>query len=138
MNNKIKILHCSDFHLGAELSFLKNKAKSRRAEVLNTLSRITDICSSQKIELLIISGDLFDSNHVDSATLTSVKELFAGIPDTLVAVACGNHDYFAVDSPYSDDDWSSNVVIIYKKLVNYILLIIKLTITNLPIYNHLH
>lgn len=115
MNNKIKILHCSDFHLGAELSFLKNKAKSRRAEVLNTLSRITDICSSQKIELLIISGDLFDSNHVDSATLTSVKELFAGIPDTLVAVACGNHDYFAVDSPYSDDDWSSNVVIIYKK-----------------------
>lgn len=29
-------------------------------------------------------------------------------------------------------------VIIYKKLVNYILLIIKLTITNLPIYNHLH
>ena len=85
MNNKIKILHCSDFHLGAELSFLKNKAKSRRAEVLNTLSRITDICSSQKIELLIISGDLFDSNHVDSATLTSVKELFAGIPDTLVA-----------------------------------------------------
>lgn len=115
MNNKIKILHCSDLHLGAELSFLKNKAKSRKAEVLNTLTRITDLCSAQRIELLIISGDLFDSNHIDSATLSAVKELFATIPDTLVAIACGNHDYFAVDSPYSDDDWSSNVIIIYKK-----------------------
>lgn len=115
MNDRIKILHCADLHIGAELSFLKNKARSRKAEVLNTLSNITSMCRVQGTELLIIAGDLFDSNHIDSATLTAVKEMFAAIPETIVAVAAGNHDYFAVDSPYSDDDWPSNVIIIYKK-----------------------
>ncbi|MBE6852361.1 MAG: DNA repair exonuclease [Ruminococcus sp.] len=115
MNNKIKILHCSDLHIGAELSFLKNKSKSRRAEVLNTLNRITMMCLQQGIELLIIAGDLFDSNHIDSQTLTAVKSMFAAIPDTIVAIVAGNHDYFAVDSPYSDDDWSPNVSIFFKK-----------------------
>ncbi len=115
MNDKIKILHCADLHIGAELSFLKNKAKSRRVEVLGTLGKITELCTAQGTELLLIAGDLFDSNHIDSATLSEVKAMFASIPDTIVAVSAGNHDYFAVDSPYSDDDWPSNVIIIYKK-----------------------
>lgn len=115
MNDKIKILHCSDLHIGAELSFLKNKSKNRRTEVLNTLQHIINLCSLQKVELLIIAGDLFDSNHIDSVTLTSVKNMFSSITDTIVVIVAGNHDYFAVDSPYSDDDWSPNVTIIYKQ-----------------------
>lgn len=113
--DKIKILHCSDLHIGAELSFLKNKSKSRRSEILATLQHIVAICKTQAIELLIIAGDLFDSNHVDSATLSTVKGAFASIPDVIVAIVAGNHDYFAVDSPYSDDDWPKNVEIIYKQ-----------------------
>lgn len=115
MNDRIRILHCADLHIGAELSFLKDKARSRRAEVLSTLIKITQLCSVQGTELLIIAGDLFDSNHIDSATLSAVKSAFAAIPNTIVAITAGNHDYFAVDSPYSDDDWPSNVLIIYKK-----------------------
>lgn len=113
MMDKIKILHCSDLHLCAELSFLKNKAKSRRLEVLNTLQNIVNTCHMQNIELLLIAGDMFDSNHIDSATLSAVKGMFASIPDVIVAIVAGNHDYYAVDSPYSDDDWPSNVVIFY-------------------------
>jgi DNA repair exonuclease SbcCD nuclease subunit len=118
MNDRIKILHCADLHIGAELSFLKNNAASRQAEILNTLKKITKICSGQSIELLIIAGDLFDSNHIDSAALTEVKNAFAAIPETIVVIAAGNHDYFAVDSPYSDDDWSPNVNIIFKKFTS--------------------
>ncbi len=115
MNDHVKILHCADLHIGAELSFLKGRAASRQAEVLNTLKNITNMCVIQNVELLIIAGDLFDSNHIDSVTLTEVKNAFASIPDTIVVISAGNHDYFAVDSPYSDDDWSPNVVIVYKK-----------------------
>ncbi len=113
MKDKIKILHCSDNHLCAELSFLKNKARSRRLETLNTLQNIVNTCQMQNVELLVIAGDLFDNNRIDSATLSSVKNMFASIPDIIVAICAGNHDYYAVDSPYSDDDWSSNVVIFY-------------------------
>ena len=77
MNDRVKILHCADLHIGAELSFLKNNAASRQAEMLNTLKKITKICSGQGIEVLIIAGDLFDSNHIDSAALTEVKNAFA-------------------------------------------------------------
>lgn len=115
MNDRIRIIHCADLHIGAELSFLKNKAGSRKEEILNTLINITKLCTVQGTELLVIAGDLFDSNHIDSASLTAVKNAFAAIPDTIVAIAAGNHDYFAVDSPYSDDDWPANVLIIYKK-----------------------
>ncbi len=113
MPDHIKILHCADLHLCAELAFLKNKSKSRRLEVLNTLQNIVKICRSQAIELLIIAGDLFDSNHVDNTIISSVKSMFASIPDVKIAIVAGNHDYYAVDSPYSDDDWSSNVIIFY-------------------------
>ncbi|WP_044973477.1 DNA repair exonuclease [Ruminococcus sp. HUN007] len=115
MNDRIKILHCADLHIGAELSFLNNKAASRQAEILNTFKKITRICSGQGIELLIIAGDLFDSNHIDSAALTEVKNALAAIPDTTVVITAGNHDYFAIDSPFSDDNWSQNVHIIFKK-----------------------
>lgn len=113
MMDKIKILHCSDLHLCSELSFLKNKAKARRQEVLNTLQNIINTCHTQNIELLIIAGDMFDSNHIDSATLSAVKNMFSLIPNVIIAIVAGNHDYYAVDSPYSDDDWPSNVVIFY-------------------------
>lgn len=113
MTDKIKILHCADLHLCSELAFLKSKAKSRRLEILNTLQNIVTLCKEQSVELLIIAGDLFDSNHIDSGTLSAVKKMFASIPGTTVAIAAGNHDYYAVDSPYSDDDWSKNVIVFY-------------------------
>lgn len=113
MSDKIKILHCSDLHLCAELSFLKSKAKNRRLEVLNTLQRIINMCTSNAVDILIIAGDLFDSNHADTNIVSAVKKMFASVPSLTVAVAAGNHDYYAVDSPYSDEDWSSNVIIFY-------------------------
>ena len=39
--------------------------------------------------------------------------MFSLIPNVIIAIVAGNHDYYAVDSPYSDDDWPSNVVIFY-------------------------
>ncbi len=110
-SNKINIIHCSDLHLGAEISFLKNHARLRRLEIVNTLQNIVDICNENFIDLLIISGDLFENNHVEQTIISSVKKMFASIPKTIVAIAAGNHDYYAIDSPYSDDDWSENVCI---------------------------
>ncbi|MDO5558547.1 MAG: DNA repair exonuclease [Oscillospiraceae bacterium] len=113
MSDKIKILHCSDLHLCAELSFLKSKAKNRKLEVLNTLQRIVNLCSTNMTDLLIIAGDLFDSNHADINIVSAVKKMFAAVPALTVAIVAGNHDYYAVDSPYSDEDWSRNVIIFF-------------------------
>lgn len=113
MADKIKILHCSDIHLCSELAFLKNKSKARRLEILNTFRNIVELCKKEAVELLLIAGDLFDSNHIDSETLRSIKNMFASVPKVKIAVVAGNHDYYAVDSPYSDDDWPENTVIFF-------------------------
>lgn len=107
--NKIKILHCADLHLGAELSSLGSKAGQRREEMLMTFDRIVSICRKENVELLLIAGDFFESTGPDSVVVRSVKKALSEIPETAVAIAPGNHDYVSLDSPYADQDWPENV-----------------------------
>ncbi len=107
--NKIKILHCADLHLGAELTSLGSKAGQRREEMLMTFDRIVSLCKEEGVELLLIAGDFFESSGTDTATVRSVKKALSEIPETAVAVAPGNHDYVSLDSPYADPDWPANV-----------------------------
>jgi exonuclease SbcD len=107
--NQIKILHCADLHLGAELSSIGTHAKQRREEILITFYRIVTICKEEGIALLLIAGDFFEGFDIDKNTVKSVKEVLAGIPNTIVAIAPGNHDYVSIDSPYSDTDWPEHV-----------------------------
>nr|WP_319488805.1 DNA repair exonuclease [uncultured Caproiciproducens sp.] len=107
--NKIKILHCADLHLGAELASVGNKARQRREEMLMTFDRIVSMCKTESVELLLIAGDLFESSNTDSAAVHSVKKALSEIPDAVVAIAPGNHDYVSLDSPYADGDWPANV-----------------------------
>lgn len=107
--NQIKILHCADLHLGAELSSLGVRAKQRREELLIGFYRIVAICKEENVELLLIAGDFFEGSDIDKNIVQSVKEALAGIPDVIVGISPGNHDYFSIDSPYSDLDWPTNV-----------------------------
>lgn len=108
-DNKIKILHCADLHLGIQPSFLKTKSKQRRTEVLLSFEKITSVCKAENIELLIISGDLFESNNIDTKISDFVKQLLKDIPDTFTVIAAGNHDPLYAGSPYYDSDWPENV-----------------------------
>lgn len=107
--NQIKILHCADLHLGAELSSIGTHARERREEILITFYRIVSICKEEEIALLLIAGDFFEGSNTDKNTVKSVKEALAQIPNTIVAIAPGNHDYVSIDSPYAETDWPENV-----------------------------
>ena len=97
---EIRILHCADMHLGAELSTLGRKAVTRRAEVKRTFLKILKLCQDEKIQLLLIAGDLFDNVHVQKTMLEEIKNGLAGLEDTTIAIAPGNHDPITEDSPY--------------------------------------
>lgn len=113
----ITILHCSDIHLGAKIPFLKNNdTKKRRTEIMNTFRRVTELCTEKSVDVLIISGDLFENHGVDLSIINSAKRFLADIPKTIVAICAGNHDYLSADSPLSDNDWSENVFIFGREL----------------------
>ena len=109
--NSVKILHCADLHLGSSFSSLENIAAQRSSELLQTFNSIINMCKEQKIDFLLISGDLFDKVNVSEKQVDYVIEMFLEIPDTYVVISPGNHDPFSADSFYMLKKWPENVCI---------------------------
>jgi len=109
----VSILHCADLHLGSSFSGLPPNISAERSNDLRRMFlKIIDICKAEKINLLLIAGDLFDGIHVPESLTDMVRGAFASIPGTYVAIAPGNHDPAVFDSPYRNKDiWPKNVQI---------------------------
>jgi len=84
----MKILHTADIHL--------KKIDDARWSALKTLM---DIGKKEKIELFLISGDLFDKNIDASILKGSLREIFSKNPFKIV-VCPGNHDSNCFDENY--------------------------------------
>jgi DNA repair exonuclease SbcCD nuclease subunit len=109
----VKVLHCADLHLGASFSSLPPRVAAERSNDLRRVfMRIIEICKTEKIRLLLIAGDLFDSVHIPDSLSDMVRNAFSSIPGTFVAVTPGNHDPAVFDSPYRNKDiWPKNMII---------------------------
>ncbi len=110
--NTIRILHTADLHIGAECSYLGTDAAKRQYEVLLTLEKIISMCRENRIDLLLIAGDLLDSNHIDSALEDGVFKAFENLGDTRAVIALGNHDPFTADSPFKTRTLPKNVFVL--------------------------
>lgn len=108
----IKFLHCADLHLDSPLSALDlQKAEVRRNEMRASFTSITLYAATNKLDFLLISGDLFDSDYVTKDTIALIKSEFAKIPDCKVIIAPGNHDPYTKQSCYRRADFPDNVYI---------------------------
>ena len=107
----VSVLHCADLHLGAPFSGLPPIIAAERSNDLRRVFiKIIEICKSEKIQLLLIAGDLFDSVHVHEGLMDMVRGALSSIPGTFAVIAPGNHDPAVFDSPYRNkDDWPKNV-----------------------------
>jgi exonuclease SbcD len=85
----MRILHTSDWHIGKRLG--KYDRLEEQAEVLD---EIISLCESEKVELVLIAGDIFDtytpSAEAEELFYKKVKKL-AG-ENRSVLVISGNHD----------------------------------------------
>ncbi|HUW31069.1 MAG TPA: DNA repair exonuclease [Planctomycetota bacterium] len=94
---KVRFVHCSDLHLGAPYSMLPRQAADRRrADQRETLGRIVDLAvgAPEKADLLLIAGDLFDSDHPSLRDVTFVRTQLErlGREGVRVFMIPGNHD----------------------------------------------
>ncbi len=86
----MKIAHVSDTHLG----YSQYRLSERKRDFLRAFEQVVDRCIEERVDVLIHTGDLFESYHPDMSTFSAVISLFqklksAGIE--IVAIA-GNHD----------------------------------------------
>lgn len=96
----VKILHCADVHIGASESFLGHGATIRRFETLLTFERIIAAAKENNTQIILIAGDLFDSNQIEQTFFDRVFAAVSSVPEIRVVVACGNHDPLNADSPF--------------------------------------
>lgn len=84
----MKILHTSDLHIGKKLM-----GRERFSEYRAIFSEIADVCEREKVELVLIAGDVFDT-YTPSAEAEEI--FYRGIKDLsklcAVLVISGNHD----------------------------------------------
>lgn len=111
---EVRILHCADLHIGAHERFLGTAAKKRRVETLLTFERILQTARENQVDLLLIAGDLFDSNTVENEWVDRIFEGFASIPEIQIVFAAGNHDPLDAQSPFLNRELPENVHLLGK------------------------
>ena len=110
--SSVKILHCADLHIGAAESSLGTLADSRRAETLITFENIIKLARDSGVDILLIAGDLFNSNNIESSFTERVFECFSSIPNIKIVYAAGNHDPLNADSIFTKHALPSNLYVL--------------------------
>lgn len=105
----MKLLHAADLHLDAPFAALTaEQAARRRAEGRDLLRRLCQVAKEEQVDLVLLSGDLFDGERVYRETLHALRESLASLTMP-VFLAPGNHDPYNHHSPYAALDWPANV-----------------------------
>ena len=97
-----RLLHMADVHLGARHDDLGDAAAQQRERQFAAYRRAVDIALERAVDLVLISGDLFDSNHqprrsVDRAVGELTRLTDEGIRVVLIP---GTHDCYEAGSIY--------------------------------------
>jgi len=103
----VKILHTADIHLGAKFSGLGRSGDRLRARLKKTFMKTIDLALEKNVDLLLISGDLFNSNQVSKATLGfALGEIFR-LGKIQTCLIPGTHDCYDNSSIYRNIDPNS-------------------------------
>ncbi|MBQ7968957.1 MAG: DNA repair exonuclease [Clostridia bacterium] len=108
----VKVLHCADVHLDAPfVCGSASKSELRRNELLASFSKMMNYVKMNGIDLVLISGDLFESENVTRDTAALVQREFADNPRCRFVISPGNHDPYTSESVYAKLEFPKNVYI---------------------------
>lgn len=105
----LKILHTADIHLGKKFSGLGPRGAAQREQLKATFKKVIATALEEKVAVVLIAGDLFDSNEQPQSNIDLVIEQFNllgqnGIPVCLVP---GTHDPLDSSSIYRKVDFEA-------------------------------
>ena len=108
----MKFVHLADLHLDTKfesLNQIDGLPAKRRLEQRKALREIIDYIKENEIELLLISGDLYEHKYIRKSSIEYLNNLFKEIPNTKIFITPGNHDPYLVNSFQSTFKWNENV-----------------------------
>ena len=115
----MKILHTGDLHLDSPFATTSHEfGEQSKRELRKIFSNIISYAKNNSVDLLLFSGDLFDSGFAtrETAALICSQLEEAGCP---VVIAPGNHDPFDENSIWNKRSFSENVHIFDSEELSY-------------------
>lgn len=95
---KTTFIHTSDLQLGMKRKFLRPEAQSRFDDArLRAVERVGELALERGAEFIVVAGDVFEHNSLESSTFGRAKEVLSALP-VPVYLLPGNHDPLVADS----------------------------------------
>lgn len=92
----MKILHCSDLHLGRKVSgsTYSRYFRERYEDYFRAFTEVVDFAITEKVEMMMITGDIFDKRDLLPDVLERAENIFKKVKDAGIKVIAieGNHD----------------------------------------------
>lgn len=104
----MKFIHISNVHIGLSPDPDKFWSNERANDIKNTFANVIKKCDEGDIDLLLISGNLFNHQPLTSE-LDFVNSLFKTIMKTKIIIVAGSSDYIKQSSPILNYKFSDNV-----------------------------
>lgn len=124
MTQVVSVLQISDVHFGSDpvggrLGLPAEISHRREQERREAFARAMDLVEDRQLDGVLLPGDLFDDESIDTDTLRFVLHQLGRIAPRPVFLAPGNHDAFGGTSPYDPSaqdlarglEWPANVVL---------------------------
>ncbi|MDZ4814754.1 MAG: DNA repair exonuclease [Verrucomicrobiota bacterium] len=102
----IRFLHTSDWQLGAGFGQVPGDQGARlRRQRIETIATIAEIAEKQKVDFVLLAGDLFDDHSVSKEVIAHSCQAMARITCPVYIIP-GNHDYAGSEhSVYRGKKW---------------------------------
>ena len=98
----LRLLHTADVHLGARHADLGDRAATQRERQFAAFVATIDLALAEKVDLVLIAGDLFDSNVQPKRSVERAASQLQRLVDARIrlVIAPGTHDVYDRASIY--------------------------------------
>ncbi len=115
----MKFLHTGDLHLDSSFCLSSaTEGAARRERQRQILKRIFKTAADENCDMMLISGDLFDSVYVTPETKELCLKIFADFKKPII-ISPGNHDPYVDGSFYRCEDMPENVYVFSSAELQY-------------------
>jgi DNA repair exonuclease SbcCD nuclease subunit len=112
----VRFVHTADLQLGMGRRFLAPEAQARFAQArIDAIRSLAAVVARERAEFVVVSGDVFESNHVDRRVVGRTLEALEAVR-VPVFLLPGNHDPLGAGSVYRSSAFESqqpaNVIVL--------------------------
>ena len=106
---RIRFLHCSDIHLDIPyVGISAEKSEERRRMLRGSFIKMMQYIRETNINVVLMSGDLFNTEYATNTTAEVLIREFKNCPDTEFIISPGKHDYYTDNPIYTSGRLPSN------------------------------